>query len=119
MPTRLLLAIPLALSLAGCSLSYTAEVVNTSGRPVRARLLQDLVAADPKILAVERVGPDETVTLGPAKAVLTDNVIIEIEDLTEAGLPPQKMRLDAGRTTIAVTPAGERSFGSVTISKQR
>lgn len=116
---RLLLALPLALAFAGCSLSYTAEVVNTSGRPVRARLLQDQVVDDPKVLAAERVNAGETVTLGPAKAVLTDNVVIEIEDLTEAGLPPQKLRLDAGRTTVAVTPAGERSFGSVHVAKQR
>src|SRR5690606_16323523 len=107
---RLLLALPLALAFAGCSLSYTAEVVNPSGRPVRARLLQDQVVDDPKVLAAERVNAGETVTLGPAKAVLTDNVVIEIEDLTDAGLPPHKLRLGAGRTTVAVTPPSHSPF---------
>lgn len=107
------------LVLAGCRSGYTVDVENASARPVSVRLLQDQVATDSKLLASDRLAPGQRTTLGPAKAVFTDSVVLMIEDLGETGMPPHKVKLEAGTTKITVTPANERTAGSFGVTKDR
>lgn len=104
------LLLPVIPFLFGCNAEYTVKVHNEGPRPVRVRLVQDQVVADPAVLASAQVGPGLEATLGPVKAPVTDDVSLEVES-GEMGIPAARQRLSSGLSEYRVGAAGEMMWG--------
>lgn len=108
-----MVGVVLAMGLAGCNSEYIVKVHNDGDRAVRVRLVQDQVMADPVALASATVSPGSAATLGPVKAIATDDVSLEV-DSGELGLPAGKQRLYPGKSEYRI---GGGSWGSATITE--
>ncbi len=110
----MLLGLALTLGVGGCAATYTVEIENTTSRAMDARLIQDIVAADPITLAFTRVPAGESSTLGPVKATLTDDVNLRVGQPTEAGLPDNGQRMYPGRSRYRIIES-ERGWSGIEV----
>jgi hypothetical protein len=108
----------MSITLFGCAATYTVEIENTTRSTVEARLMQDVVAADPLPLAAARIPPGQSATLGPVQATITDDVNLRLGQPEELGLPDNGQRLYPGRSAYQVIES-QRGWSGIELIKAR
>lgn len=113
---RAVLSMAGLLMLAGCNAEYTVKVHNDGARPVSVRLMQDQVVSDPVALASATVPAGGQAKLGPVKATVTDDVVLEV-GTGEMGIPPAKQRVYPGTSEFRVGGGGSADWGPASITE--
>lgn len=88
------------LCLGGCARSYTVEVFNRSGQPVRASIVTDAFQSVEKTATTIDAGT--FAVLGPLEAPITETLRFEAVSTSDRGTLPVKRDLSPGLSEIEI-----------------
>ncbi len=114
-----------ALLLAACVLpacsvrpSYGVRVVNGSGVPIAASIVNTRSITRPETLAHARVAPGDEAVLGPVQAQPMERVELQIDRPGDMGTIPVRQRLSRGNWAATVT-GGSDSWDALSVAVEK